>query len=174
MKLSTRSRYGLRLILDIAQHCKDGPVNLGAVSRRQDIPVKYLEQIITPLKKSSYVRSVRGPKGGHVLARDPADISVGQILGILEGGLMISKCTDDPGACRRSATCPTRHVWQEATEALLGKLNAISLSDLVKIATEKDIESEMENENCLDCDEQEKGNSKNVCRSGKPPRGPRT
>lgn len=137
MKLSTRSRYGVRLILDIAQHCHSGPVQLSAVSRRQDIPVKYLEQIIAPLKKAGYVRSVRGPKGGHLLAVAPEEITVGRIVEILEGGLEVARCTDDPDVCGRSGNCPTRHVWKKAAEAVLERLNAIPLSDLMRTAGEK-------------------------------------
>ena len=84
MKLSTRSRYGTRLVLDMARHYQQGPIQLGAIARRQNISVKYLEQIIIPLKKSNYVTSVRGAKGGHLLAKAPEEITVGEIVSLLE------------------------------------------------------------------------------------------
>ena len=86
MKLSTRSRYGTRMMLDLAQRYDDGPVQIGDIAKRQDISVKYLEQLIIPLKKAKYVTSVRGPKGGHMLAKSPEKITVGEIVELLEGG----------------------------------------------------------------------------------------
>ena len=132
MKLSTRSRYGVRLILDMALHSESGPVRLGAIAERQAIPVKYLEQIIIPLKKARYVTSVRGPKGGHMLAKPPADITIGEIVNLLEGGLKLTKCTQNPEVCERADYCITRFVWKETTEAINERLNAITFSDLVK------------------------------------------
>ncbi len=132
MKLSTRSRYGVRLILDMALHSQSGPVRLGVIAERQGIPVKYLEQIIIPLKKAKYVSSVRGPRGGHLLAKRAEDITVGEIVNLLEGGLKLTKCTKDPKICERSEHCITRFVWKETTEAINERLNAITFSDLVK------------------------------------------
>ncbi|NSW86439.1 MAG: Rrf2 family transcriptional regulator [Syntrophobacteraceae bacterium] len=132
MKLSTRSRYGTRLMLDMAQHYMKGPIQLGTIAKRQNIPVKYLEQIIIPLKKAQYVKSVRGNKGGHYLARPPEEITVGEIVAILEGGLRLTKCTDEPDACKRHEDCLTRAVWKQATDAMHEKLNSITLSDLLK------------------------------------------
>ena len=80
MKLSTRSRYGTRLMLDMAQHYREGPIHLGDIAKRQDVSVKYLEQIIIPLKKAHYIESVRGSKGGHILTKPPEEITVGEIV----------------------------------------------------------------------------------------------
>lgn len=132
MKLSTRSRYGARLLLDIAQHHRQGPVQIGDIARRQNISVKYLEQIIIPLKKARIVNSVRGTNGGHYLAKPPEQISIGEIVAILEGGKTIMECTDRPETCERSAGCLTRSVWKEAQEAMYAKLNSISLADLIE------------------------------------------
>lgn len=132
MKLSTRSRYGVRLILDMALHSDNGPVRLGDIAERQAIPIKYLEQIIIPLKKSRYVASVRGPKGGHMLAKPPEDITVGEIVNLLEGGLRLTRCTKNPEVCKRAEHCVTRFVWKETTEAINERLNAITFSDLIK------------------------------------------
>ena len=131
MKLSTKSRYGTRLMLDMAQHYDDGPVHLANVARRQGISVKYLEQIIIPLKKGNYIRSVRGPKGGHTLARPPEEITVGEIVALLEDSAALAACSDNPMVCERSTVCPTRSIWQEAAQAMFDKLQSITLADLL-------------------------------------------
>ncbi len=134
MKLSTRSRYGARLVLDMAFKFNNGPVRLGSIARRQGIPLKYLEQIIIPLKKAEYVRSVRGPKGGHMLARDPAQITVGEIVSLLEGGIKLVKCSNHPETCDRSGFCLTRFLWKEAAEAIHQRLDKVTFADLVEQA----------------------------------------
>ena len=130
MKLSTRSRYGTRLMLDMAQHNNQGPIRLGSIAERQAIPLKYLEQIIIPLKRAHYVKSMRGPRGGHMLAKSPADITVREIVDLLEGGLRLTRCTEYPEECSRSETCLTRFLWKETTEAIQQRLQAITLADL--------------------------------------------
>lgn len=132
MKLSTRSRYGTRLILDMARNYDTGPIQIGQIAKRQNIPVKYLEQIIIPLKKANYVKSFRGYKGGHVLAKPPEEITVGEIVAVLEGGLKLTRCGTNPELCERSATCVTRFIWKEATEAIHERLNAITFRDLIQ------------------------------------------
>ena len=136
MKLSTRSRYGTRMLLDMAKHYNQGPVQLGDIAKRQDISVKYLEQIIIPLKKAHYVESVRGPKGGHVLTRPPQEITVGEIVALLEESSTLTECTERAEVCGRSPTCPTRLVWKEAARAMFDRLNAITLADLVRLDQE--------------------------------------
>ena len=134
MKLSTRSRYGTRLMLDLAEHYLHGPLHLTAVARHQGISVKYLEQIIIPLKKANYVKSLRGPKGGHILARPPEEITIGEIVALLEDGASLAACSDNPTICERSATCLTRYIWREAAQAMFGKLQSITLADVVQRA----------------------------------------
>jgi Rrf2 family transcriptional regulator, iron-sulfur cluster assembly transcription factor len=133
MKLSTRSRYGTRLMLDMAEHYDEGPIQLGVIAKRQGIPPKYLEQIIIPLKKANYVKSLRGYKGGHMLARRPEEITVGEIVALMEGGLKLTVCTEAPEICERSETCVTRLLWKQATDAMTEKLDAVTLADLVKM-----------------------------------------
>jgi Rrf2 family transcriptional regulator, iron-sulfur cluster assembly transcription factor len=133
MKLSTRSRYGARLMLDMAIHHTEGPIQLRLIAKRQGIPVKYLEQIVIPLKKASYVTSVRGYRGGHMLAKEPEQITLGEIVALMEGGLKLTRCTDNPETCERAETCVMRLLWQEATEAMYEKLNAVTLANLVKM-----------------------------------------
>jgi len=134
MKLSTRSRYGTRLLLDMAQHYNQGPIQLGEIARRQGISVKYLEQIIIPLKKARFIDTVRGPKGGHLLARPPAEITVAEIVTLLEDGVSLVECTERAEICGRADTCPTRPIWKEASQAMINALKSITLADLVEKA----------------------------------------
>ena len=131
MKLSTRSRYGTRLMLDMAEHYNDGPIHLMEIAQRQGISVKYLEQIIIPLKKAQYIKSLRGPKGGHVLAKPPEEITVGEIVAVLEESDSLVECSQNAEVCERSSHCPTRKVWQEAAAAMFAKLESVTLADLV-------------------------------------------
>ena len=132
MKLSTRSRYGTRMMQDLAQHYDEGPIQIGDIAKRQDISVKYLEQLIIPLKKVNFIKSVRGPKGGHMLAKPPEEITVGEIVKVLEGGIILSDCIDNPDKCNKSSSCLTRGIWEEATKAMYDKLNSITLSNMIE------------------------------------------
>ena len=134
MKLSTRSRYGTRLMLDLAEHYQKGPLHLSTIALQQGISVKYLEQIIIPLKKADYIRSVRGPKGGHILAKPPAEITIGEIVALLEEGASLAECSDNPKVCERSSICLTRYLWQAAAQAIFDKLDSITLADVLKMA----------------------------------------
>ncbi len=131
MKLSTRSRYGTRLILDMVQNDNGSAVQLSEIARRQDISVKYLEQIIIPLKKAKYIKGIRGAKGGYLLQKKPKDITVGEIVSILEGGETICECTEKPSACKKSKKCVTRQMWIDAGKAMFDKLNSITFADLM-------------------------------------------
>jgi Rrf2 family protein len=119
------------MLLDMAQHFDQGPVQLGDIARRQGISLKYLEQIIIPLKKAKYVKSVRGPKGGHMLAKPPDQITVAEIVALLEEGAILVECAERAEICARSQTCPTRLIWQEAAQAIIDKLKTVTLADLV-------------------------------------------
>ena len=132
MKLSTRSRYGTRMMIDMAERYNQGPVQIGDIARRVDVSVKYLEQLIIPLKKSGYIASVRGPKGGHMLTKAPQDITIGEIVGVLEGGISLSDCVEDPKVCEKSKDCLTRCLWEEATQAMHDKLNATTLAEMIE------------------------------------------
>ena len=132
MKLSTRSRYGTRMMQELAQHYDKGPIQIGDIAKRQDISVKYLEQLIIPLKKADLIISFRGPKGGHMLTKSPEEITVGEIVNLLEGGIDLAGCIENPEECNRSDSCLTRGVWKEATEAMFDKLNSITLSKMIE------------------------------------------
>ena len=144
MKLSTRSRYGTRLMLDMAQHYREGPLQLGDIAKRQEVSLKYLEQIIIPLKKAHYIESVRGRKGGHILTKPPEEITVGEIVALLEESSGLVKCAKDTTVCERADICPTRLLWKEAYEAMFDRLKAVTLADLVERA--KDMESKRLNQ----------------------------
>jgi Rrf2 family transcriptional regulator, iron-sulfur cluster assembly transcription factor len=132
MRLSTKSRYGTRLMVDMAQHYGDGPIHLTNIAKRQGISVKYLEQIIIPLKRAKYLQSVRGPKGGYVLAKPPEEITVAEIVALLEDGTCLVECSEQDESCPRSSTCLTRPLWKEAAQAMFDKLQAITLADIIK------------------------------------------
>ena len=131
MKLSTRSRYGIRALIDIAMNTKDRPVLLKDVARRQQISTMYLEHLITPLIAAGLVRSTRGARGGVWLARSPENVKLSEIMKLLEGSLAPVECVDDPNYCERSETCVTRDVWIGLKSAMTGVLESKTLKDLV-------------------------------------------
>lgn len=131
VKLSTRSRYGTRMMIELARHYNQGPLQINDIAKKQDISVKYLEQLIIPLKKANYIKSIRGSKGGYILARSPEEITIGEIVAILEGGLCLTSCIKDPKSCIKFDTCPTRKVWERVSKAIYEELNAISLHDML-------------------------------------------
>ena len=133
LKLSTRSRYGTRLILELARNFSQHPVQLAGIAQRQNISIKYLEQIIRPLQEAGYITSIRGPKGGHMLTKDPQDLTVGEIVALLEGGNELIQCAENPDQCRRADTCATRYVWLEAARAMYNRINEITFADLLNL-----------------------------------------
>jgi len=136
MKLTTKSRYGTRLILDIAIYSKEGPVPLSDISKRQNISPKYLEKLIRKLKAGGVITSRRGPFGGHMLARDPEDITVGDLVRILEDSTAITDCAESDqkicGICNRAGECLSRWVWVEASKAMFDRLDNITISFLIR------------------------------------------
>ena len=138
MKVSTKGRYALRLMLDLAIYNTGDPVALKDIARRQDISEKYLEQIISMLGKAGLVQAVRGSQGGYLLRRDPAEYTVGDILRVTEGDLSLVECISPNGAeCDREANCVTVRVWKKLTDAINQTADSISLADLVEWSREK-------------------------------------
>ena len=132
MRISTRGRYGTRLMVDLAQHFTDGPIPLGEISKRQELSAKYLEQLIILLKGAGLIRSMRGRRGGYMLARKPENITVGEIVETLEGRLAVVDCVTEPDLCNRSPQCPTRDIWVHLTDVLKNQLFSLTLQDIVQ------------------------------------------
>ncbi len=132
MKISTKGRYALRLMLELALADEGIPVSLRDVSKRQEISDKYLEQIVTPLSRAGLVRSVRGAGGGYLLTKPAKEYTVGQILRPLEGSLAPVSCVDGTGCCERADQCVTVEVWREIRDAISGVVDHTTLEDLVR------------------------------------------
>lgn len=132
MKISTKGRYALRLMLDLASNDSGTPIRLKDVAKRQGISEKYLEQIISILNKAGFVRSVRGPQGGYSLSRTPADYTVGMILRLTEGSLCPVDCAaEENGSCDREDTCVTRMLWKKLDDAISSVVDHVSLEELL-------------------------------------------
>lgn len=132
MKISTRGRYALRLMLELAMHSEGELVSVKDVAARQEISEKYMEQIISPLKKAGYVKSVRGAQGGYCLARQPQEYTVGMILRLIEGSMAPVDCLDDPvNQCQRAGGCVTLRLWTMLDDAIKGVIDKVTLQDLV-------------------------------------------
>jgi Rrf2 family protein len=132
MKLSTKGRYGVRLMLDLALHYGQGTVFLRDVAKRQEISEKYLWQLTGPLKAARLIRSTRGPHGGYALAKPPQDINLREIVNILEGPLCIVDCVDDPGLCDRALACHARRIWSIISMRILDVLESTTLQDMLE------------------------------------------
>lgn len=134
MKLSTKGRYGLRALIDLAQNGGEQPVSITSISTRQDISERYLEQLMSMLKKAGIVRSVRGAGGGYVLVKRLEDISVGDVLRALEGSLEPVDCVglEPNGGCSVSDSCVTKYVWKKINDSINQTVDEIKLDQLVK------------------------------------------
>ena len=138
MKISTKGRYALRLMMDLAENNTGSPISLKDVAKRQDISDKYLEQIISILNKAGYVRSVRGAQGGYMLKMEPQNYTVGMILRQTEGSLAPVACIeDDEIFCDRQKQCVTSIVYKKINDAISGVVDNITLQDLVDWQNEK-------------------------------------
>ena len=132
MKISTKGRYALRMLVDLAEHRDDGYISLHDIARRQDISKKYLEQIIPIFNQSDLLRANRGSQGGYMLARSPEKCTVGEILRLTEGTLSPVPCADqDPVECERSADCAMISVWQGLYRVVNEYLDGITLQDII-------------------------------------------
>jgi Rrf2 family cysteine metabolism transcriptional repressor len=138
MKLSTKIRYGTRAILELASRFGEGPIELKEIARSQEISIKYLEQVIIPLRTAGIVKSARGSKGGYSLAKHPSEICLFDVVETLEGPLYLVDCIKDSKLCRRSSSCVTRDIWSEVSEALHRVLKSITLDEMVRRKIEKE------------------------------------
>lgn len=138
MKISTKGRYALRLMIDLAMNDNDEPIRLKDVADRQEISVKYLEQIISTLTKAGYLKSERGANGGYLLRREPSEYTVGMILRTTEGSLAPVSCVEEgESQCERSDSCVTAIVWKKINNAINDVVDGITLQDLVDWQREK-------------------------------------
>ena len=132
MKISTRGRYAIRLMLDLAMNDADHYITIKSIAERQEISSKYLEQIISILSRAGFVKSVRGAQGGYKLARPAEEYTVGMILRLIEGSLVPVACMDDdPNQCSRCESCVTLDVWKKIDAAVSAVVDSVTLADLV-------------------------------------------
>jgi len=132
MKLTTKTQYGMRAVVDLAQRYRNGPVSVSGISEREGIPISYLEQLLNRLKKGGIVKSFRGPRGGYVLAKDPSKIRVYNIVQVLEGNLVPVLCVDGRKKfkCDRIGKCITKPLWQKLNKSIEGVLKSVTVKDL--------------------------------------------
>ena len=143
MKLTTMSRYGTRAVFDIAYHSTGLPVQVKDIAERQQIPIKYLEQIFHKLKQADFIRSERGPGGGYVLTKDPGKIVVGDIIKAVKEHTDLVACVcnsaDQGNPCVREDQCVTRSVWKEAARKITEYFNSVTIADLCEDARRKNV-----------------------------------
>jgi len=137
MKFSTRGRYGLRALLDLAVHGGDGMTPLKDIARREELSLHYLERLMAPLIAAGLVTSMRGARGGVALSRSPAEITLSDVIEALEGSIAPTECAVDPSCCGRSGLCVSREVWSEMSRAIAGVLESMTLQDLADRQMEK-------------------------------------
>nr|ART39619.1 J547 [uncultured bacterium] len=122
--------YGVRALVELAHHYGEGPVQSAVIAGRQCIPEPYLDQLLTSLRRAGFIRSVRGPQGGHALIKDPRELRLSDAIGALEGSLAPIACLDDPSGCRGTQSCSLKPVWQEIEAATTQILEGITIGDL--------------------------------------------
>ena len=132
MKLSTRSRYAARAIIEIAKQKGEKPITRKVICESQQISSSYLENILIILKNQGIINTIRGPKGGYSLAKDPADITMFDIVSVFEGSISAVHCVDDPSNCSRYEQCPTKIVWEELMKSQRSVLKSFTIANLMK------------------------------------------
>jgi Rrf2 family protein len=143
IRLSTKGRYGTRLMLNLARHYNHAEevVILKSVSDDEEISIRYLEQIVIPLKINKLVKSIRGAGGGYILARNPSKIKISEIIQSLEGSFCLVDCIEEKDYCHRTPKCAAHEIWKEASTILRNYFQSISLQDLVEIYEKKNAKS---------------------------------
>ncbi len=133
MKVSTKGDYGVRALIELTHHYGEPkPTQSGEIAARQSIPESYLEQLLTTLRRAGFIRSVRGPQGGHALVRDPATLPVSEVIVALEGSILPIDCLDEASACSKGGGCAQRDMWEAVREAILGVLDSTTIADLAQ------------------------------------------
>ncbi|MDO5707729.1 MAG: Rrf2 family transcriptional regulator [Andreesenia angusta] len=131
MKLSTKGRYGLKAMFELALHYGEGPIPLKMIAENQDISEHYLEQLIAILKKNGLVNSIRGAQGGYLLSEQPSKIIVGDIIRSLEGDISLVSCVKDEKLCPSSKSCVTKLVWEKISTSINSVIDNITLQDMI-------------------------------------------
>jgi len=137
VKLSTRTRYGIRAILELAANYGKGPLRLKTIAQHQDISIKYLEQLMAILRSAGFIRSVRGARGGYMLVKPPNQVKLNDVFTALEGPVITVECLEDETHCARVADCITRHVWAQVQQAIIDVLESMNLQDLLDKAKDE-------------------------------------
>ena len=132
MKLSTRAKYGIHAMLDLTMNRGMGPQSIKMIAERQRIPEQYLEQLIALLRREGLVRSVRGAQGGYLLGKPPGEITMAELMRVLEGTIALSDCLEDEGCCDRTCVCPTRRVWERLSQSNDQVLSDVTLEDMTE------------------------------------------
>jgi Rrf2 family protein len=133
MRVSSKGDYGIRALIELAhRYGEPRPTQSSEIASRQRVPESYLEQLLTTLRRAGFIRSVRGPQGGHALIRDPRDIPVGEVIEALEGPLVPMECLDDNSSCARNGGCAQTQMWSDVRDAVLGVLNGVTIADLAE------------------------------------------
>lgn len=147
LKLSTKGRYGLQAMIELAMHSGDGPISLKSIADRQGLSEHYLEQLISGLRKAGLVKSVRGAQGGYVLGRETDKIRIGDIIRVLEGPIAPVDCVseEDPECCNKADHCVTRTIWEKVRDSIADVLDSITLADMVKDAEKMESDRNLDN-----------------------------
>lgn len=143
MKLSTRTRYGVRLMLELAIKSNKGQIFLKDIAREEAISEKYLSLIIIPLRGAGLVSSTRGAHGGYTLAKPPSEITIKDIVDVLEGDTCLVDCIKNPSACQRSSRCASRDLWIKLSDRISQTLGSTTLEDLVRMSRDKGENAQM-------------------------------
>ncbi len=138
MKISTKIRYGARAMLELAFHYGEGPIELKEIANKENISLKYLEQVINPLRAGGLVKAVRGSKGGYSLAKPPSEICLYDVIETLEGPLQLVDCLGDPKACSRVPSCVTRDIWKEVSDGISKIFYSVTLEEMVNRKRDKE------------------------------------
>lgn len=131
MKLSTKGRYGLKAMVELAINYGETPVSIKTISSRQNISEYYLEQLFSPLRKANLITSIRGAQGGYILSKEPKDITVADIMAVVEGPIEISDCIDKENGCDNTDCCATRLVWEKLKKSIDEVMSSVTLQDIV-------------------------------------------
>lgn len=133
MKVSTKGDYGIRALIELAHRYGEArPTQSSEIAARQKVPESYLEQLLTTLRRAGFIRSVRGPQGGHALIRNPRELRIAEVIEALEGPIMPSDCLDDGGNCAKSGGCAQTDMWTAVRAAIMGVLDTTTIADLAE------------------------------------------